>query len=251
MISDEALLAAIRAELESSPFIGEGYRKIWRRLRKRSEPLCVSRKRVLRVMREARLLSPHRLPQRPPVAHDGRISVDLPNLMWGTDGLRFETVEEGWAWVFVAVEHWNAECVGIHVTKTGDRFAALEPISQGLEKYFGGTRKDAGKGLAVRSDWGCQYQSDDFCSRLKFWGIKHSYGFVREPQTNGVAERFNRTLKEQVFHGRIYRTIAEAREAVVRFVANYNAEWLIEKNGLISPLEARRRREEASVQQAA
>ena len=35
-----------------------------------------------------------------------------------------------------------------------------------------------------------------------------------EPQTNGVAERFNRTLKEQIIHGRIYRNIAELRDAV-------------------------------------
>ena len=31
----------------------------------------------------------------------------------------------------------------------------------------------------------------------------------RTAQTNGVAERFNRTLKEQIIHGRIYRNIAE------------------------------------------
>ena len=36
-------------------------------------------------------------------------------------------------------------------------------------------------------------------------GIQPSYAFVAEPQTNGVAERFNRTLKEQIIHGRIYR----------------------------------------------
>ena len=36
--------------------------------------------------------------------------------------------------------------------------------------------------------------------------------FVAEPQTNGVAERFNRTLKEQIIHGRIYRNIAELRD---------------------------------------
>ena len=30
-------------------------------------------------------------------------------------------------------------------------------------------------------------------TRSKFWGIQPSYAFVAEPQTNGVAERFNRT----------------------------------------------------------
>jgi hypothetical protein len=30
--------------------------------------------------------------------------------------------------LFAAVEHWNAECVGWHVPKNGDRFAALQPL---------------------------------------------------------------------------------------------------------------------------
>ncbi len=58
-------------------------------------------------------------------------------------------------------------------------------------------------------DHGSQYLSDHFTNQIKFWGIQPSYAFVAEPQTNGVAERFNRTLKEQIIHGRIYRNIAE------------------------------------------
>ena len=32
--------------------------------------------------------------------------------MWGTDGVRVFTLDDGWGWIFAAVEHWNAECVG-------------------------------------------------------------------------------------------------------------------------------------------
>jgi hypothetical protein len=35
-------------------------------------------------------------------------------------------------------------------------------------------------------------------------------------------------------HGRIYQTIDQVRDAVRDFVARYNAEWLIKKNGLRS-----------------
>jgi hypothetical protein len=38
---------------------------------------------------------------------------------------------------------------------------------------------------------------------------------------NGVAERFFKTLKEQIIHGRVYRTVAELR-AVAAFVDLYN-----------------------------
>ena len=74
-----------------------------------------------------------------------------------------------------------------------------------------------------------------FTNQIKFWGIQPSYAFVEQPQTNGVAERFNRTLKEQIIHGRIYRNIAELRNAVRGFVEQYNAQWIVEKNGYLSP----------------
>jgi len=52
---------------------------------------------------------------------------------------------------------------------------------------------------------------------------------------NGVAERFFRTLKEQVVHGRIYQNIDDVRSAARNFFELSHAEWLIEKNGLRSP----------------
>ena len=237
-ISDQALLVAIEADLEASPWEGEGYRKVWARLRV-CRDIRVARKRVLRLMRENNLLSPHRCRRRGGNPHDGEIITHAPNLMWGTDGVRVFTVDDGWGWIFTAVKHWNAECAGWHVCKRGDRFAALQPISMGLAGLYGSTAAGAARGLALRMDHGSQYLSDHFTNQIKFWGIQPSYAFVAEPQTNGVAERFNRTLKEQIIHGRIYRNIAELRDAVRDFVELYNAQWIVEKNGYLSPAQAR------------
>lgn len=235
---DTDLLAAIRADLAASPFVGEGHRKVWARLRI-LQGIRVSRARILRLMRENQLLSPHRRPQGVPNLHDGTITTDRPNQMWGTDGIRIQTVEQGWVWVFSAVDHYDACCVGVHAVKTGNRFAALQPIAHGLLEQFGGTGADAGRGLVLRMDHGTQYTSEDFLNQVKFWGVAPSFAFVAEPQTNGVAERFNRTLKEQVFHGRIFRNLEEVRAAVIEFRDRYNRHWRLEKLGFMSPLEAR------------
>ena len=88
--------------------------------------------------------------------------------MWGTDGVRVFTVDDGWGWIFTAVEHWNAECVGWHVCKRGDRFAALQPISMGLAGLYGSTAAGAARGLALRMDHGSQYLSDHFTNQIKF-----------------------------------------------------------------------------------
>jgi putative transposase len=237
-LSDADLLAVIRADLETSPFVGEGHRKVWARLRI-LQGIRVSKDRVCRLMREHALLSPHRVSQGQPSRHEGSIQTEAPNRMWGTDGIRLQTVEDGWVWVFSAVDHCDACCVGIHAAKIGNRFAALQPIAQGLQVEFGATGANAGKGLALRMDHGTQYTANDFLNQIAFWGIDTSFAFVAEPQTNGVAERFNRTLKEQVIQGRIFRNVEEVRDAVTAFRDRYNRHWRLEKLGFRSPYEVR------------
>lgn len=236
-LSDDEVLTLIRTDLETSPFIGEGHRKVWGRLRF-VKGIKVGRKRVLRLMRENNLLSPHRVVQGQPKKHDGKIVTAAPNVMWGTDGTKVFTSEEGWCWLFTAVEHWNAECVGWHVSKHGDRFAALQPVSMGIKTRFGSVGSAAARGLVLRMDHGTQYLSEHFQNQIKFWGVTPSFAFVAEPQTNGVTERFNRTLKEQVIYGRQYRTIEEVRSAIADFVDRYNQTWLVEKLGFRSPRQA-------------
>ena len=57
--SRTALLVAIEADLEASPWVCQGYRKVWARHRV-CRYIRVARKRVIRLMRENNLLSPHR-----------------------------------------------------------------------------------------------------------------------------------------------------------------------------------------------
>jgi transposase InsO family protein len=237
-LTDDALLALIRADLAASPFPGEGHRKVWARL-KILQGVRTGRKRVLRLMRAHALLSPHRTRRGLGLVHDGTIITDAPGIMWGTDGTRVFTVEQGWCWIFVAVEHWNAECVGWHVCKTGNRYAALEPIAAGLTRVYGSVAADAARGLQLRMDHGTQYLADHFLNQIRYWGLTPSFAFLEQPQTNGVAERFNRTLKEQVIHGRIFHTLDALRTAVAAFVERYNTLWRVEKLGFLTPTEAR------------
>ena len=147
-ISDEDLLELIRHNLATSPFTGEEYRKVWARPRVR-DGVRVSRKRVLRLMRENHLLSPHRGRPKAAKAHDGKIVTMAPNLMWGTDGTRVFTLDEDWVLIFTAIEHWNAECVGWHVCKKGDRYAVLQPLSMALKNLYGGVQVEVARGLAL------------------------------------------------------------------------------------------------------
>lgn len=238
--SDEELLAFIRRDLERSPFQGEGHRKVWARLRI-IDGIRVSRKRLLRIMREKHLLSPYRGRQGISDMHDGRIVTEAANLMWGTDATRILTFKDGWVWLFAAVEHWNAECVGWHVSKSGSRFEALEPVAMGLSDIFASVGAEVARGLKLRIDHGSQYLSDHFLKQIRFWGITPSFAFVSEPQTNGVVERFLRTLKEQAIYGRIFNDVEDVRKAVADFVEIYNKTWRLEKLDFMTPLEYRQK----------
>ena len=108
--TDEALTEQVRAVLAASPFTGEGYRKVWARLRLAG--VRTSKGRVLRLMREAGLLAPTRVGRRRgPRVHDGTITTERPDEMWGTDATSCLTTREGNATVFIAVDHCTA---GVH-----------------------------------------------------------------------------------------------------------------------------------------
>jgi putative transposase len=249
-VSDAALLAAIRADLERSPWTGEGHRKVWARLRA-MEGIRVSRKRVLRLMREHALLSPHRARTRPGTPHDRHIITEAPNGMWATDATQITTVRDGKVWLFGVVEHWSAELLGWHVAKRGTRYEAIQAVGMAVCRQFGQLGSGAARGLALRHDHGSNFMAEAFQKQIRFWGMSPSYAFVGEPEMNGVIERLFRTLKEQAVHGRIFETIDEVRDAVRAFAARYNAEWLIEKNGYRSPADMRAAWQEQTFRRAA
>jgi putative transposase len=78
-----------------------------------------------------------------------------------------------------------------------------------------------------------------FTGSIRWLGLDDSPAYVGEAETNGCAERFIRTLKEQCLWARPYTTIGELRQAVANFTHLYNTEWLIERHGHRTPREAR------------
>jgi transposase InsO family protein len=186
-------------------------------------------------MGEHGLLAPSRVGSpRGPRAHDGTITPDAVDVMWGAD-LTTTWTGEGPAAVFVAVGHCSAGCVGIHAARHATRSEALEPVRQGVRRHFGGFAEGVARGLALRHDHGSQYASHDFQREIAFLGIDGSPAFVRAPEGNGCAERFIRTLKENLLWLRTFGTVEELRSALLEFRQTYNSTWLIERHGSRPP----------------
>ena len=244
--SDTDLLAAIREVIEASPFTGEGYRKVWARLRFRG--LRTAARRVRRLMKEHGLLAPHRPAPQAAHPHDGTVVTERVDQVWDEPGgatgssrpandmTETFTTAEGRAYVFVAVDHCSGEFVGIHAASGASRWEALEPIRQGVARHFGAFEgPGVAQGLVLRHDHGSNYMSGDFQREIRFLGMTSSPAFVRQPEGNGVAERAIRTLKEQLLWVRHFATVEELRLALAAFAALYNASWLRERHGHRTP----------------
>ena len=238
-LEDPDLLVAIMTVLHDSPFFTEGVRKVHARLRRQG--IVAARKRINRLMREYGLLSPQRSESREQKAHEGTIIPTTINEIWGTDGTLFGTAGGDLLWLFAAIDHFSGEVLGWHIVPVGqgDRFAALEPIKQGLRKIRGAVAKGLGQGIAIRHDWGPQYIAGDFKTELTFMGFKNSPAFVHEPQTNGVIERFFKTLKEECLWLEDFQGVDDARQIVGRWIELYNTEWLLERHRYRTPREVR------------
>nr|WP_249115125.1 IS3 family transposase [Desulfolutivibrio sulfodismutans] len=232
--TDAELVEVIKGVLTESPFTGEGYRKVWAMLR--DKDVRTSKERTLRLMRENGLLAVKR-PGRPhgPKAHNGTIRTERVDEMWGTDMTTTMTLSEGNASIFFAIDHCSLELVGIHAAKRGTRLEALEPIRQGVRRNFGAFGKDVADGLTLRHDHGSQFISEDFQREIAFLGIKDSPSYVREPQGNGIAERFVRILKENLLWVRGFQTVEDLRQGLQSFKETYTTRWRVGRHGYRTP----------------
>ena len=148
-------------------------------------------------MREHDLQAPQRAGHaHGPKAHDGTITTETPDVMWGTDMTATVTVAEGAAVVFVAVDHCATACIGLHAAKRGTRFEALEPIRQGIRERFGGIGAGVAHGRRLRHDHGSNYLVDDFQQEVAFFGI----GKLSELRAGARRQRCRGATVKRILH---------------------------------------------------
>ena len=92
------------------------------------------------------------------------------------------------------------------------RSAAVRHL-QALTHVFGTSAAGAARGVELRHDHGSQYLTDYFQSNARFHGFTPSFALLGEPETNGVVERFHRTLADGAGRLACYDAIALAAPA--------------------------------------
>jgi putative transposase len=103
--------------------------------------------------------------------------------------------------------------------------------------------------LSLRHDHGSQYIFRDFQDEIAFLGITSSPAFVRAPEGNGCAERFIRTLKENLVWVKTFQNIEELRQELLPFQRLYNESWIIARHAYKTPKSDRSRFTHCHLQQ--
>ncbi|MFN8161570.1 MAG: IS3 family transposase [Solirubrobacterales bacterium] len=234
---DAELRAEIHAVIETSPFTGEGHRKVWARLRRRGTR--TARKRVLRLMREDGVLAPTpQVRKRAARLHEGTITVEAPDTLWATDATEGWSDRDGRCAVFCIVDHGSGELF-FDAAARMNRSAAADLLREVTAERFGSVEAAVASGLALRYDGGPCFRSHHYQAEIDHLGIARSPAYHYEPETNGCAERAIQVLKEQLLWIRRFETFEQLRAAVRGFGPLYSSEWLLERHGYRTPIEAR------------
>lgn len=123
-------------------------------------------------------------------------------------------VVTAWIAVLVVVDSCTRQCLGLPLFTAGSHVTA-EMIVMALESLL-----PAGLQFLV-SDRGVHFRSAVFEALVRQKGIMHVLTARHRPQSNGIAERFVRTLKEWLAE-HSWQTLDELTALVTQFLEEYN-----------------------------
>lgn len=210
----------------------------------RAEGVAISRKRVARLMRASGLTGIRRSRRRvrttvvdpfAPVASnlvERKFVTEAPNRLWFGD-ITYIPTQEGWLYLATLLDCFARRVVGWSMADHLRTELALNALDMAIRR-----RRPRPGELVHHTDRGCQYTSAAYQAALAKAGITASMSRKGECLDNAVAESFFGTLKAELVEGRIWRTRAEAAQAIFEWIeVFYNRQRLHSSLGYLSPAE--------------
>lgn len=236
---DSFLVDRIRELIEKHPTYG--YRRLWAMLRFR-DGLLVNKKAVYRILRAKKWFCHERRRTPRPRVH-GRVSVaDRSNERWAIDVTHIDCGGDGWGHLAAVIDCHDREIVGYEFSLRGRAKEAERALEEACLSRFG-TLRPQGQVPVIRSDNGLIFQSRRFRAALRDYRLSQEFITPYTPEQNGVIERFFRSLKEECVWQHNFRSFAEARQHVRRWIEHYNQERPHQSLGYLSPRQHRERQQ--------
>lgn len=192
----------------------DGYRMVTAFVRRRLG-VAVNRKRVLRVMRERKLIQRRRPPERR--KRPGFFRVERPRQLWQLDLTSVWVAEHGWCYLMAMIDCCTREIVAWHLEL---RCRADEAIAL-IERAAAAYAIEEGE-LTLGSDNGSAFTARRFRAKLAELGIRHRRGGYRDPESQAFIESWFGKLKEREVWLNGYETLDDARRGIGGYVDRYH-----------------------------
>lgn len=221
-----------------------GYRRVWGILRKRrrAEGLPpVNAKRLYRIMSEHNLLLLHDKPERPKREHKGKIAVAESDIRWCSDGFEFGCDNGEKLRVTFALDCCDREAIDWAASTGGyDSSTVQDVMLRTVEKRFGDRLPD--RPVQWLTDNGSAYTAHETRRFARELNLEPCTTAVSSPQSNGMAERFVKTMKEDYIAFMPKPDVRTALRNLAAAFAHYNENHPHSALGYHSPREYRRQR---------
>jgi len=235
---DEDLVFRIREILDREETFG--YRRVWAELRFK-QGILVNIKKVHRIMKlkgwQCRLWN--KPGRKGPQAARKRSVVDRPDFLWSTDLSKIYCGKDGWCSLITVIDNGSREIVGYRFDRRGRALEASDALNQAVMSRYG-SKMSVPKGLRLRSDNGSIFLAGLYLKSTEYWGIDQEYTPRGDPDSNGVVERFFRTLKQECVWLHRFESFEKAEQVIVQWIDRYNTQRLHSSLGYKTPVEWRK-----------
>lgn len=230
---EKALEERIHALVRKHP--SWGYRRIWAWLRVRDK-LLINKKKVHRLIQDNgwQVRSLVRTPR--PRVNSSVSAASSPHQRWAIDATSLWT-KSGWVGVMAVIDCCTRKLVGVEVSRRGRAREAEQALEMACLQEFGLVYAHGQARPVLRSDNGKVFTSKQLMGRCKQYGLTQEFITPYTPQQNGMIERFFRSLKEECIWLHNFEGLADAKAAILDWVAFYNEQRPHQALGYLSPVE--------------
>ena len=139
---------------------------------------------------------------------------EAPHQQWHTD-IMYLWVNGRWYFFIGFIDAYSRYIVHWELLETASSNDVKAALQAALKKY-------PGKKPRIVTDNGTQFRSKDFRALLKEFSLKDIKTRIRHPESNGVIERFHRSLREEGLSEKQLSDKYKAFEAIENWVYYYN-----------------------------
>jgi putative transposase len=209
--SDEIERAIVETAVENPT---DGYRMVWA-LTRRKLGIAVNRKRVLRVMREHRLIQRRRC--EPRRRRPGFFRVERPGQLWHLDMTSIWVAEHGWVYLNAIIDCCTREIVGWELSVRCRANEAIAVIQRAVAE-----QAVAPGTLTLGTDNGSAFTARATRTVLSGLGVRHRRGGYRDPESQAFIESWFSKLKERCVWRHEFETLDQAREVIAAHIDRYH-----------------------------